>query len=274
MRKGEKARCADFIAPPYILSRETYDELNEVSWSYGEYIEAAKLKQIFNLPTILENDGSNVGIVQPNPYGESWKSLKPVMIAIFAALFVIQMVTARGHGDVERFRDSFYFDRTAALSASPTPLVSRPFEIKEQGGVVIESDASVDNAWLGYDFDLVNQQTGVRYPGEVSVEYYHGYDDGEWTEGSQHASATVPGVPPGTYTLALSPEADPTITRLPFTVAVKSGHTYWSNFVLALFAMLAYPIYIGVRYHLFEAKRWSSSDNSPYPEVSTGSDDD
>lgn len=274
VRKGEKARCADFIAPPHILSRETYEELNEVSWSYGEYVEAENLKSAFKLPTILESDGSTVGIIQPNRFGERWRSLKPVMIILLGGLFVIQMLTSRGHGEVERFRDSFTYDRAPAPTAGAAPLVSRPFEIKEQGGVVIESDAAVDNAWLGYDFDLVNQQTGQRFPGAVSVEYYHGYDEGPWTEGSRHASATVPGVPPGTYTLALSAEADPSIARMPFSVAVKGGHTYWSNFVLALLAMLAYPIYIGVRYHLFEARRWSSSDNSPYPEISSSSDDD
>ena len=273
VRRGEKAHITDFIAPPSILSREIYEELNETSWSYGEYIEVEKLQAAFKLKSLAENNRAAVGVVQPNPYAEKWRSLKSVMIALLAALFVVQVFTSLGHNPSESLRDSFTFDRTLANAATATPLVSRPFEIKQQGGVVIESDAAVDNAWLGYEFELVNQQTGVRYPGEVSVEYYHGYDDGNWTEGSQHAAATVPGVPPGTYTLALSPDADPAITRLPFTVNVKSGATYWSNFFLGLVCMLVYPLYVGIRYHLFEAKRWSSSDNSPYPEVS-GSDDD
>ena len=273
VRKGEKATVGDYISPPFILSRETYEDLNEVSWSIGEYIEADKLKAAFKLPSIIKDDRGTVGIVQPNPYGERWRSLKSVMIALLAALFVVQVFTSLGHHQSESLRDSFTFDRTLANAATATPLVSKPFEIKQQGGVIIESDAAVDNAWMGYEFELVNQQTGVRYPGEVSVEYYHGYDDGNWTEGSQHATATVPGVPPGTYTLALSPDADPAITRLPFTVNVKSGATYWSNFFLGLLCMLAYPLYVGIRYHLFEAKRWSSSDNSPYPEVSSSDDD-
>ena len=150
--------------------------------------------------------------------------------------------------------------------------MTKPFEINRQGGVDITADAAVDNSWLGFDLELIDQKTGARYSAPLTVQYYHGYDDGNWSEGGQSATATIPGVPPGTYTIALSGDADPKITTMPFSIGVKSGRTYWSNFFIGALALLAYPLYSGARHYMFEAKRWKDSDYSPYPKPS--SDDD
>ena len=46
----------------------------------------------------------------------------------------------------------------------------------------------MDNSWLGFDLELIDQKTGARYSAPLTVEYYHGYDDGNWSEGGQSAS--------------------------------------------------------------------------------------
>jgi hypothetical protein len=38
----------------------------------------------------------------------------------------------------------------------------------------------------------------------------------------------------------------------------------WRNFWLAVLMIVAYPVYLLIRSHLFEKERWSDSDLSPY----------
>ncbi len=270
MRRGEKARVADYISPPFILSCEIYPGLNEVSWSAGEYIEPAALQAAFGLPSVKGPAPGTIGAVQPNPWMLRWRELKPLALALFAVLFAMQLVSSRRATAGPNYSDRFVFERTAAAAA---PIVTQPFQISQQGGVDITAAAAVDNAWLGFEVELIEQKTGARYAVPLTVEYYHGYDDGNWSEGGQSATATIPGVPPGTYTLALSGEADPKISAMPFAITVKSGRTYWSNFFIGALALLAYPLYTGWRNYMFEAGRWKDSDYSPYPKASSGDDD-
>jgi len=269
VRRGEKAQVADYIAPPHVLSRETYPGLNEVTWSAGEYIEAATLQKAFGLQSIKGPAPGSVGAVQPNPWTQRWRELKPLAFTLAVVLFAVQLISSRHGAAGQNYRDRFIFDRTTAAAV---PIVTKPFEISQQGGVDITADAAVDNSWLGFDLELIEQKTGARYSAPLTVQYYHGYDDGNWSEGGQSATATIPGVPPGTYTIALSGDADPKITNMPFSIGVKSGRTYWSNFFIGALALLAYPLYSGARHFMFEAKRWKDSDYSPYPKPS--SDDD
>ena len=280
---GEKSKVTDYICPPYTLSREFYPELNEISWSAGEYIAAEVVQQAFTLPRPKAAYFGTISALQPNPYRERWKSLKQIFLMAVAALIITQCATSRS-GAGTSYNHQFMFDKMAAVAVSTNggtgtgssgEVVTEPFQINKQGGVDISVSAAVDNAWLGLDLDLINQTTGEHFPTDLTVEYYHGYDsDGSWTEGSQTSHASVPGVPPGTYTLAMESEADPSISRMPYTVKVEGGQTYWSNFFLCGFALLIWPIYNRLRAFGFEVKRWAMSDFSPYVSKSSGSSSD
>jgi hypothetical protein len=280
VRRGEKSKVTDFISPPYILSREFYPELNEISWSAGEYISAEAVQQAFGLSKAKGAYDGTIGAIQPNPYRERWGSLRKIFLMAVAALIITQCATMRS-GAGTSYTHQFTFDKMAAAALSTSAggitsgeMVTEPFQINKQGGVDISVNAAVDNAWLGLDLDLINQTTGEHFPTDLTVEYYHGYDsDGSWTEGSQTAHASVPGVPPGTYTLAMEAEADPSIMKMPYTVKVQGGQTYWSNFFLCGFALLVWPIYNRMRAFAFEVKRWSASDYSPYASSSSSDDD-
>jgi hypothetical protein len=47
--------------------------------------------------------------------------------------------------------------------------------------VELENYANVNNSWIGYDGELVNEETGKSYPLVSTVEQYSGAG---WTEGS------------------------------------------------------------------------------------------
>ena len=263
IKRGEQSRVADFISPPYILSRETYVELNEVTWSAGRYVEGPKILEAFG----QKRPGANpvkgpVSSLQPNPHEESWRTLKPLVWKLLLALIIVQIISSSFSGGAEAFHHSYFFDRSMPDTAN---VVTEPFELKKQGRVNIEAFASgVDNSWFAISASLINQETGDSYDADVSVEYYHGYDsDGYWSEGGSTAETSIPAVPPGTYTLSLSVEADAKINKSNFSVGVTGGKTYWSNLLLAIFVLLLWPILAWYRKHRFESKRWLNSGNLP-----------
>lgn len=266
IRVGEKATAIDYIAPPRLLSFESYPELKETSWSEGEYLPPEEITAAFGIKP--QQLSGTVFLNQPNPWELRWPSLK--RLAFLAILIALALEVVFSVFSLKRtvLEQSFEFKRPTEAGAAITPIISPSFELTgSQKPATIEIQAGVDNAWIGMDAELVNEQTGAVYPAEVVVEYYHGYDDGYWTEGSNKESTDLPAVPPGRYHLALTPEADPTITRLPFQVRIQHGGVFWSNFFLCLLAIGAWPVWAFIRYHRFESKRWSESDFSPYPSI-------
>ncbi|MFD0892660.1 DUF4178 domain-containing protein [Luteolibacter ambystomatis] len=259
VRIGEKSTVADYINPPRILSSEIYPELEEVTWSEGEYISGPEVGAAFGMKNLAFASG--VYLNQPNPWATRAPTLSRYAWIATAALLIIQIVGMAGAGKKVVLNQDFTYEKPVA-GAPPMPaLVSPSFDLDGgQSPARVEAEAAVDNSWIGLDADLVNETTGQTYPADISVEYYHGYDDGNWTEGSQKAGSDIPGVPPGRYHLQLAPDADPALAKMPFHITLKRGGIFWSNFFLCLIAIWIWPLWAKIRNFSFEARRWSESD--------------
>jgi len=261
IRVGETAKISDFIAPPFIVSSETYTGLKEVTWSQGEYVDSGEVAKAFGVSLPQPVD---VYMNQPNPWTARFAGAKRIGLIAAVIALVLQLFFAMSSSRKEIFKQDFTFQRPAAGQAAE-PIVTPSFELKgSRHPARIAVQAAVDNAWLGMDASLIEETTGKTYPAEVTVEYYHGYDEGTWTEGSQKASTDLPGVPAGRYHLELLPETDLSVTQLPFSVTLLHGGVFWSNFLLCLLAIAIWPAWAFFRYHRFESQRWSQSDFSPY----------
>ena len=68
MRRGERNRVVDYVAPPLMLSRESTD--NEQSWSLGTYVAPEAIAEAFKLSGRMI---APVGVYanQPNPWQET-----------------------------------------------------------------------------------------------------------------------------------------------------------------------------------------------------------
>jgi hypothetical protein len=304
VQRGEQAVVADYVAPPEIISGETYPGLAEVTWSHGKYIMPKVVEEAFGVTNLPSPEG--VYLNEPNPFAKKWREIRwpfflslPILFLVWAfsmprdvelvtAPFVFQrpVQPAPAPGPTVTPLPGSLFDTIYKLqqqsrpSAAPTstPVASTPAIDSQQtlvtphfqltGGaqrVEIEANAGVDNSWLDLDMDLVNARTNETIPAPVEISYYHGYDsDGSWTEGSQNASVAFPAVPAGEYFLTIEPSADAKINRLPFTVRVKSGGVFFGNCIVVLFLVMFYPIMLLWRRYLREKERWSESDFSPY----------
>ena len=267
---GMQTQVTDFISPPRILSRETYPNMAEQTWSQGEYVEPSVIEKAFQLEKPLR-EPIGTYLNQPNPYEEKGRQLKWIVPLIMVLLVLVQIVSAgkAAHQRVLAANYAFHAGNAA------TPIVSEPFEIK--GGnqaLEYEVSAPVDNNWLDLDFELVNAATHqVVDTREHEIAFYHGYDDGYWSEGKKEGKVLVPSVPPGKYYLTIEPSADPAISSIPFSIAVVRGVVVWSNFWIALVLILFYPLYCWMRSYTFERARWLESDYAPAIYFENTSDD-
>ena len=257
---GMKTQVTDFVCPPRILSREIYPGLKEQTWSQGEYVAPEVIATAFNLEQPLR-ESAGIYLNQPNPYAERSRQLKLVVPLLLLVLLVVQIVSARNAAHQRVFSASYDYQ----AGPSNAPIVTPPFDIAG-GNQALEYDlaASVDNNWLELDLQLINATTHqVADSREQGIEFYHGYDDGYWSEGKPSAAVVAPGVAPGKYYLAIDASADPRVTAMPFSVAVVRDVVVWSNFWIALAVVLVYPLYCWGRAYTFERTRWLESDYRP-----------
>jgi hypothetical protein len=268
---GMPVQVSDFVKPPFLLSRETYPQLQEETWSRGEYIEPAVIEEAFNLESSLpEPEGSYLN--QPNPYGEKNKQLLWLLPLILLLLCAVQGVSWLRAARKEVFAANYHY----RAGTTNTLELSEPFEI--QGGdqaVDFAFHAPVDNSWLEVEVDLVDVTSHQAVASFAEgIEYYQGHDsDGDWSEGNSSPHHMVSLVPPGKYQLAIQASADPAVAEMPYSVSVVRDVVVWSNFWIAAILVLIYPLYSAIRQYSFEYRRWQESDYSPYSS-SGGSDDD
>lgn len=256
--RGERNRVVDYVAPPLLLSRES--NASELSWSLGRYVEPSVIADAFRPPRPLPVP-LGVYANQPNPWQEThrrvcrlfWK-LAPVAVA----LQLWFLIFAGGHGLLQ---ESFEFTPQSAAESQQT----REFTVSgKPRKLVVRNRTSIDNSWLGLEMLLVNKVTGEAWPATREIAFYHGYDDGYWSEGSREDEVVFLNVPPGRYYLTLDaelPAERPGPVRSRLEIAV--GGAGWSNFVLLIIFLAAFPVFTRTRQTAFEVRRWAESDHAP-----------
>jgi ribosomal protein L37AE/L43A len=265
VRRGERNRVVDYVAPPLMLSRESTEF--ELSWSLGRYVEPAVIAAAFKPPRALP---APLGVYanQPNPWQETHRRTCSLFWKLALVAVVLQLWFWLFAGGQNLLRESFEFTPQSVAESRQT----REFTVSgKPRKLAVRNTTSVDNGWLGLDLLLVNKLTGEAWPAAREVAYYHGYDDGFWSEGSREDEVVFPNVPPGTYYLTLDaelPAERPGPVRTQVEVAVAGAG--WSNFILVMLFLAAFPVFTRTRQTAFEVQRWAESDHAP---VSSEDDD-
>jgi hypothetical protein len=269
--RGEVARVSDYIAPPGVLSRETYPGLQEVTWSAGDYRTPAEIAAAFQLTVPLPPAHGRY-LNEPNPHAAKWPRVRiPALLAVLAVIF-LQLYFLANNSTRPLYASTY----PAQLPAGTEEVSTAEFFVRGHTQPLrVRVNAPLNDNWLDVGLQLVETSTGETRAGNVSLSFYSGYDsDGAWSEGSRSGSADFPAIEPGRYLLRLSPETDARAPALPFSLQVEAGGLFWSNFIASLLLVAAYPAWLLLRRHSFEKSRWSESDYSPYGSSSSESDDD
>jgi hypothetical protein len=217
---------------------------------------------------------------QPSPYegkiARIWKTYAWLLALLFVTIAVMAMLS---RNEVV-FDQKYTFDSARGGEAS---FVTPIFELKGHPSAVdVNVTTDLQNNWAGFNFALINEETGTAYDFGKEVSYYTGSDsDGAWSEGSNSATVTVPAVPPGRYYLRVEPEMDSKAANSFFnTVAMRYEIKVVRDvpsqvfFIIVFFLLLIPPIIVTIRTFKFEGKRWAESDFAPAGTSSSSGGDD
>jgi hypothetical protein len=246
----EKSNVEEFIAPPYMLSKETTDK--ELLWFKSEYIQASEITKAFKLLQGKLPFRTGVGVLQTSSFDGIKPLVKKFTYRSLIVLCVLHLLLILHAPDKIVYNNSFNLDSLKPLA---TPSFKLEGSLLGTDNLEFNLGAPVDNSWFEAGITLVNDDTGEEYSFEQGIEYYHGYD---WSEGSRKDSKVLSSIPDGTYHLNISPFMDTHAVPY-FSIEVVKGVSVWSNFFIILICLLIYPILLGIRKNYFEHQRWQSS---------------
>ena len=263
---GEQVRGVDYIAPPYMLSKEvstayvsddegkTTRTTGEINWSLGTYIPVPQIEKAFGVSGLPRP--SNVAPNQPYKHWWVYKYWLAFIVVVLLAGFLAFLVS----GSTKQV-----FSQTVTLPPLPNEdgtqvYFSEPFELSGRRNIRIVGQSPVQNAWVYLEGDLISDETGVVQSFPIDISYYQGVEDGEsWTEGGQSDSAYTSSMPGGRYVLRLEGQWEKWQQPAVVSISVEQNVTRGFNLIIALIVLSIGPV-IMIIYHIgFERRRWSES---------------
>ena len=269
--RGDEVSSQDYVAPPLMLSSEGDDQ--EINWSLGTYTPAAEVWKAFGL---VGSPPPQEGVAphQPSPYAGKVKQVWSLALLAASALVFLYLGLAITGGRVVH-KQQVVIPAGVAPAAPEAALFTEAFFVQETGNLEITVRAPVNNSWLYLDGALINEETGGVDDFDLETSYYSGSDsDGAWSEGSTEANTFIASVPPGRYVLRLGPQWEAGKPPPTYDLRVRSRVPRGYQLVLALLALLVWPIVVSWRSMRFESRRWSESDHAWSSSSSSDDDDD
>lgn len=117
VQRGEQAAVADYIAPPDIISGETYPGLAEVTWSHGRYITRKVVEDAFAVKDLPAPEG--VYLNEPNPFIKKWREIRWIFVLTLPILFLVGAFSVPNGAELAN--SSFVFQRPPPPPSGPTP---------------------------------------------------------------------------------------------------------------------------------------------------------
>ena len=275
----ERARIDDYVAPPYLLSRELCqaEQAQEVTWTQGEYLPGEDLAAAFGLPVQLPKP---VGVFanQPNPHEAQSRQIGRLFrrfVALGIALHLLLWLFGPGETLLEQ---PLVFE-----APHEEYLVSREFSLRgEDNRIEVGIDTAIRNSWIALEMTLMNKDSGQLWRVQREISQYGGVEDGErWTEGSGSDRVVFAALPAGTYQLAIDSEmegeaatasgnwagfgaaAPPVagVRTLNARLIVERPGPRFSSLILLIVFLGLFPLIAYGRRGNFEVQRWAESDH-------------
>ncbi len=300
---NEKVNSSEFIAPPYLLVKEQDKKTQSiVNWYKGEYMEAREIAEAFKIPLADFPPKLSVQPNEPSVHYARWKSISWITPFIILLVLVVALImsidrpstvifdevlplstgapvnkdTVKASGTIDtaiRFgvtdsainsQNANQYVPDADRNIEFKPIKTQAFKVNNATPLEFDISSGVDNNWAEATIVLVNDKTNETWEVTKSIEYYHGYEDGEsWSEGDQRAHMLLSGIPKGTYHLNVYPFAgNRSVANI--RIIITENVILWRNIFITLLFLCIYPLYCWYRMQNFEKQRWMNSDYSPY----------
>ena len=265
---GETVRGVDYVAPPYILSKEVSQfyapdpkkkgkekrMTGEINWSVGTYITPSQVEKSFGVTGLTRPSG-----IAPNqPYRHKW------VYKYWAILLLVALVVGFGtlviSGSTRQvFSTQVKFEPLPNADGTQV-FFSEPFELAGRHNIRITGESPVQNAWIYLEGDLINEETGTVQSFPIDISYYSGIEDGSsWTEGDQKDSTDTSSLPAGKYVLRLEGQWEKFQEPATVSIRIEQNVANGFNMLLVLIGLSILPIIMGIYHIRFERRRWAES---------------
>ncbi len=185
---------------------------------------------------------------QPERGRSPWRVFG-VLCALLAGIALVRMGPG---GPRLAYRGDFaYYPEPPDSSVVVTP----PFELTGRASSVeVAVSTDLDNAWVYFNYALIEQRTGRVIEFGREVGFFHGsyteerydasdrvsgYTKRHWAEGSRDDEVRVPTVPAGRYVLRIAPEG-PYPVR--YGIRVRRDVPGWEFYAVAFLLLLVPPV--------------------------------
>jgi hypothetical protein len=259
VRAGSEVATADYVAPPFMLSRE--QAADEVTWTQLIYLEPEEVEAAFRVRVPRPDEP---GVNQPNAHGAALRELKRMIQIALGCALAIQLVTMLVARNATVPVGQYNF----AHDPGEEEQVFGPFALRSGHSLnQLSARANLQNSWVELDCALVNDESGEVFRFANEFEFYSGVDsDGAWSEGKRYGETLLVGIPSGNYHLLVDGSGrGQNGQQLTESVGLTLHHDVvpWRNFWLSVLLILLYPGYLFLRSMQFEQQRYSEQVVSP-----------
>ncbi len=248
---GETVKSADYIAPPDMLSRETNqnpseirktsdakrDKKNrEINYTVSRYVPVEEIEKAFGAKDLATPHA--IAPNQPYPYKSIYKNWG---LMVVAALFLVVIVWGTS-------KKTKVVEKTEQLQPAARTVNTEPFQIKGGDNVAINVYGT---QWVHIDGKFIDEKSQPVPNSDFGV----------------HTGKTVflSSLPSGKYHLQYTANWQNSSLPSPsFTVRVHQDVPHFAHVFWLGLGIMGLPFCIMIHHWIFDAKRWSNSDFSPY----------
>lgn len=250
---GDKSGYVELINPPEMLVGEYTS--NEVEWARYKYIERDEVAKAFKMKASDFPRPKGVGACQPNK-NKSYHLFSALVALIFVILGFI------GLGIAASSTGKLVSEFTLTPDQYKQEHLSKEFTLEKDNGIYrVDFYSPVDNSWVYLEMALVNEQDEAELDFSAEMSYYHGYDDGHWSEGSKEDSVYFK-ANKGNYKILTfgNAGAGESLVGLQHgkqvTVKIYQGVKVVYYFIFFIIFSGIISVYYIVRFAIFETSRW------------------
>jgi hypothetical protein len=249
---GDVVKSADYIAPPDMLSRETNqnptappksadskrDKKNrEINYTVSRYVPVEEVEKAFGVTDLERPHG--IAPNQPYPHKPIYRTWG---LMVVAALLVLALVLGTS-------KRTLVNSMTKQLQPADSKVINTdPFQINGWDNVAINVHGT---QWVHVSGKFIDEK------GQAVA----GSDFGVYTGETVYLSP----LPSGKYHLQYNANwQNPSLASPSFTVQVRQDVPHFSHIFWLGLGVMGLPFCILIHHWIFDARRWSNSDYSPY----------
>lgn len=251
VRLGDEARCADYIAPPQMISVEETPDEKVVS--LARYMAHEEVQRVFQLPQTLPKS-SNVGMIEPNPIRPHLSRFWLSAMALCGLLLLGMVLTSLLRSTGQVLLANYPLEAEGAF-------VSEEFELNNwrSRAEIALSAPGLEKGYFRAEGQLVHSETQAVHPFHISTA---GAPLTTTPEEVGSARVLVGELPRGKYRMKLHTHSTLATPTGQVLVTVKSKGLDPGYGIVVMLGLLAFPLLLSLAALLREGSRWQQSDHA------------